>query len=153
MIGECEGKEWFTWVQACQCCALAVKTTRLSCVSWPIKDVLLLCWKTFFSCWITKALASCHPSCSTSRYSALIFSLIFPSSAVEVELWEKYYREVKDNKINSVQSQTVLWIDSRISVRCLSYWVTNCLFMEALLHKPHLGILKLLILCIFFPFL
>lgn len=106
MVGKCEGKEWFTWVQACQCCALAVKTMRLSCAWWPIKTILLLCWKTFFSCWLTKDLAACLPSCSTSRYSPLILSTIFPSCAAEVELWEKCYREVKDNKMNSVQSQT-----------------------------------------------
>lgn len=62
--------------------------------------------KQSFFCWLTKALASCRPSRSTSRYSALILSLISPSSVAEVELREKCYREVKDNKMNRVHSQT-----------------------------------------------
>lgn len=106
MVAECKGKEWFTWVQACQCCALAEKTTRLSSVWWPIRDVLLLCWKTFFSCWHTKALASCLASRSTSRYSALILPLIFPSSVIKVELWEKCNREIKGNKHRCIQCLT-----------------------------------------------
>lgn len=130
MVAECKGKEWFTWVQACQCCALAEKTTRLSSVWWPIRDVLLLCWKTFFSCWHTKALASCLASRSTSRYSALILPLIFPSSVIKVELWAKCNRELKviitdafsvwpkqDIKLGSV---ILLGIDDRIWVGKIS---------------------------------
>lgn len=50
-------------------------------------------------------MASCLPSRSTSRYSALILPLIFPSSVVKVELWEKCYREIKGNKDKCIQSQ------------------------------------------------
>lgn len=116
--------------------------------------------KTFFSCWLTKALASCLPSRSTSRYSALILPLIFPSSVVKVELWEKCFREIKGNKDKCIQSQAQtghqsgqcdIFGNREQNMGGATFLMSYNLFVygKVYVNKPNLGILRLLKISLF----